>query len=252
MKIISYEKVYLSQKPALAEQIDCLSDEAWAEFLTHAGTRHWRSLFTTFADFQVLLCADDGEKVIAVGHTVPFVWNGKVEDLPLTMSEIFVRAVDAFEMKRKPNTLSAVAAIVAREFQGRGLSSEVLKAMQSSAVGHNLDNFIAPVRPTLKCLYPLTPFERYVEWKRDDGLPFDPWLRTHRKLGAVPLKIMPKSMTVKGTIAEWEEWTKMKFPETGEYIINGAMQPLFIDIEQNVGVCDDPNIWMQHNLHGNK
>ena len=240
-----YETVTLSQKPSLAGQIDRLSDEAWAEFLTHAGTRHWRSLFTTFADFQVLLCASDN-KVIAVGHTVPFIWDGTLEDLPETMNEIMDRAVDAFENNRKPNTLSAVAAIVGRKFRGSGMSSEVLKAMRSLAIKYDLENFIAPVRPVWKCLYPLTPFERYVEWKTEDGSPFDPWLRTHRKLGAVPLKIMPKSMTVKGTVADWEEWTKMKFPETGKYIIEGAMLPLIIDCKNNFGSCDDPNIWMRH------
>lgn len=245
-----FETIILSQKPSLAAQIDRLSDEAWAEFLRHSNTRHWRSLFNTFAEFQILLCAEGGE-VIAVGHTVPFFWGGTLEDLPDTMSEILDRAVDAFENNRKPNTLSAVAAIVGRKFRGRGISSEVLKAMRSLAIEHNLENFIAPVRPVLKSLYLLTPFERYVEWKKDDGSPFDPWLRTHRKLGAVPLKIMPKSMTVKGTVADWEEWTKMKFPETGEFIINGAMQPLVIDREQNVGYCDDPNIWMRHSLNRN-
>jgi hypothetical protein len=59
---------------------------------------------------------------------------------------------------------------------------------------------------------------------------------------------MPKSMTVTGTVAEWEEWTGMKFPESGEYIISGALQPLVINREDNVGHCNDPNIWMQHSM----
>lgn len=244
---MSYEIITLSRKPHLAEQIDRLSKQSWAKFLRQADTRHWRSLFTTFADFQILFCAP-ADEVIAVGHTIPFIWDGTIDDLPSTMNEIMDRAMDAYESRRKPTTLSAVAAMVARPFQKQGLSSEVLQAMRSLAVENNLQNFIAPVRPTLKSSYPLTPIERYAEWKRSDGSPFDPWLRVHWKLGAVPLKVIPKSMTVSGTVEEWEEWTDMKFPETGEYIISGALQPLSINREQNTGYCDDPNVWMQHSM----
>lgn len=245
---MSYEIVTLSRKPSLAEQIDRLSDEAWAEFLRHANTHHWRELFGAFADFQVLLCAP-GDKVIAVGHTIPFVWDGTIEDLPSTMNEIMERAMDAYQNRQQPTTLSAVAAIVARPFQRQGLSSAVLRAMKAIAVKHNLQNFIAPVRPILKSFYPLTPIERYAEWKQADGSPFDPWLRVHWKLGAVQLKVMPKSMTVTGTVAKWEEWMRMKFPESGEYIISGALQPLVINLENNIGHCDDPNIWMRHSMN---
>jgi len=60
-------------------------------------------------------------------------------------------------------------------------------------------------RPTLKSAYPLTPFERYVGWKRADGAPFDPWLRVHHRLGAEFLEIMPKALVVTGTVSKWEE-----------------------------------------------
>jgi len=33
---------------------------------------------------------------------------------------------------------------------------------------------VAPVRPTLRHRYPLTPIERYAEWRLGDGLLFDP------------------------------------------------------------------------------
>jgi hypothetical protein len=49
-----------------------------------------------------------------------------------------------------------------------------------------------------------------------------------------------------GTVAEWEQWTGMRFPESGEYIIPGALQPAQIDRENDTGRCDDPNVWMRH------
>ena len=42
----------------------------------------------------------------------------------------------------------------------------------------------APVRPTLKSAYPLTPMDRYVRWTDEEGLPVDTWMRVHARLGA--------------------------------------------------------------------
>jgi len=84
--------------------------------------------------------------------------------------------------------------------------------MRSLAEERGMHSLVAPVRPTLKSSYPLTPFERYVEWRREDGTPFDPWLRVHYRLGAELLKPMPRSLIVTGKISEWEEWTGRSFP----------------------------------------
>jgi hypothetical protein len=105
---------------------------------------------------------------------------------------------------------------------------------------------IAPVRPTLKESYPLTPMERYARWKRADGLPFDPWLRVHGRLGARFLRVAPRSMVIEGTISEWEEWTGMRFPESGAYVVQGALQPVVMDLEKDLGVYEEPNVWMHH------
>ena len=85
---------------------------------------------------------------------------------------------------------------------------------------------IAPVRPTWKERYPLTPIERYVLWRREDGLPYDPWLRTHERLGAEVLDVAPRSMTITGSRDEWEEWTGLQFPEDGDYVVPGALVPV--------------------------
>lgn len=120
------------------------------------------------------------------------------------------------------------------------------------AVKHKLRSFIAPVRPTMKSVYPLTPFERYVQWQRADGAPFDPWMRTHWRLKAQPLQVMSQAMTITETVPKWEEWTKMRFPESGEYVVPGALQLVTIDRAQDRGSYDDPNIWMQHPLIDNQ
>ena len=71
---------------------------------------------------------------------------------------------------------------------------------------------------------------------------------THCKNGAKVLTIAPQSMLIKGTIAEWEQWAKMQFPETGIYIVPGALTPVQIDCESNIGQYIEPNVWVQHEL----
>jgi hypothetical protein len=51
-----------------------------------------------------------------------------------------------------------------------------------------------------------------------------------------------------GTVADWEGWTGIKFPETGQYVVPGALQPVEIDRERNVGRYEDPGIWMLHRV----
>src|SRR5438046_6245629 len=113
---------------------------------------------------------------------------------------------------------------------------------------HSLASLIAPVRPTLKERYPLAPIERYAEWRRPDGLLFDPWMRVHERLGAAVLKPEPRSLRITGTVSEWEGWTAMAFPESGEYWFPHGLAPLKIDREQDEGAYWEPNIWMRHAL----
>ena len=105
--------------------------------------------------------------------------------------------------------------------------------MKLSAKDNNLKSLIVPVRPTLKSRYPLTSFDQYVTWKRTDGSPFGPWLRVHWKLGASVLGIAPRAMTVEGPVEEWENWTDMVFPASGESVVEGALQPITIDHVNN-------------------
>jgi len=71
-------------------------------------------------------------------------------------------------------------------------------------------------------------------------------LRTHERLGAEIVKVAPESIRVSGTVAEWEEWTEMALPESGAYVVPGALVPIEIDRERDEGVYAEPNVWMVH------
>jgi hypothetical protein len=49
-----------------------------------------------------------------------------------------------------------------------------------------------------------------------------------------------------GTVAEVEEWCGLAFPESGTYVVEGALAPVEIDRERDHGVYREPNVWMRH------
>jgi hypothetical protein len=231
-------------RPDLAERTGEI-DDVWPEFVHHARlNRHWHRLREDYADFQFVLYDEESDAVLGRGHSVPFGWDGSWDDLPDGVEGVFDRVFE--EGGREPTTLSAVAAVLDLRSQGRGLSGLIIDGMRAAAARGGLDCLVAPVRPTLKARYPLTPMERYVTWRREDGQLFDPWLRVHERLGAEILGVCPGSLFVTGTVGEWEEWTHMAYPDSGEYVIEGALVPVEIDRERDVGRYVEPNVWMRH------
>ena len=243
---MTYATFTLAEKPEFATQLDRLDDNSWPEFLFHNDIHHWHALFEIFLEYQVLFC--EGDTLIAGGHTIPIVWDGTVDDLPDTIEDILLRAIAAHEASITCNTQVAVAAMVSADHRGQGLSSALLKAMKVVGAANGLASLIVPVRPTLKPRYPLIPMEAYAAWQRDDGLPYDPWLRVHARLGARTLAIAPCTLTVTGTVAEWESWTNQPLPGSGDYVVAGALQPVHIDREKDNGRYEDPNVWVKHQI----
>jgi len=236
-----------SQRPDLVERLGEVED-VWPEFLHHTDATFnalWSRVRREFPDFQLVLYDEDTDSLVGRGQTIPFRWDGTFEDLPNGVDGV-VRRV--FDSGGEPTTLSALVAVVDPRYQRRGLSSLIIEGMRGLAAEHGLDALVAPVRPTLKARYPLTPMERYLGWRRADGQLFDPWLRVHERLGAEILGVCPGSLVVEGTVAEWEEWTGMAFPDSGSYVVEGALVPVEIDRAQDVGRYVEPNVWMRHTV----
>ncbi len=152
----------------------------------------------------------------------------------------------SFESGRPHDCLAALAISVLPERRGEGLAARMVDAMRDAGRSHGLRDLIAPVRPTLKDRYPLIPIERYVAWRRDDGTHFDPWVRIHERAGAEILAAAPESMRIEAPASEWEEWTEMRLPDDGDYVVPGMLAPL--RVWNGIGVHVEPNIWMRHRL----
>jgi hypothetical protein len=159
-----------------------------------------------------------------------------------------IEAFALLEHGGSPNALAALAVEIPPRHQGRRLSRAMLDGMRDLAVRHGLDALVAPVRPSWKERYPLTPIERYAEWTTADGLPFDPWMRVHTRMGAEILKPEPESLLITGDPDEWEHWTGLAFPESGDYVFPHGLATVQIDRQAGSGVYWEPNVWMLHRV----
>ncbi len=248
-----YTIATLAERPDLTGPIDDVASVSWPEFMLQdpITDRFWGQMITKFPGHQFALLDPESGAVAAMGNSVPFRWEGDIADLPGGGWDwVMEHACTGHDAGLVPNLVSAIQIVIAPDYRGRGVSQHAVNAMRQIARRAGFDTLVAPVRPNVKAQYPLMPMERYITWKRPDGLPFDAWLRVHARIGAEIVKVAPESMLISGTVAQWEAWTGMLFPESGAYVIPGALNPVQIDRAQDRGTYTEPNVWMRHALNG--
>ena len=235
-----------SDRPDLDEQSTAALLSVWPEFIFHdqVSSELMPRVPDCFPQYDIRIL--DGGEVVAGGWGVLLRWNATAEALPAGYDGALISAVTGHENAVPPDTLCVMAAAVRRDRQGAGLGGQVLTALQARATAAGLQRMIAPVRPVLKSRYPLTPMADFARWTRADGTHLDPWIRTHQRLGAVILGPAPRSMVITGTVTEWEEWAGLAFPETGRYVVPGALDLVEIDREKDLGIYAETNLWMRH------
>lgn len=221
----------------------------WPQSMFHdpVAAEHYPTMFGRYPDFQFYI-QDAAGTVVASGNSIPLAWNGTLDDLPTGWDDGLTRGALGVLSGVEPNTLCAIQAMISGRSLGQGLGAVPVQTMRTLAMAAGFDALIAPVRPSYKERYPLTEIGRYVTWTREDGMLFDPWLRVHQRAGASIMKVAPESMTISGTVADWETWAEMSFPSSGDYIVPGALAPVTMDVENDRGRYVEPNVWMLHAL----
>ena len=232
-----------AERPELLQRREELG-ATWHEFMHHDAVSDvcWNRQYEEFPDLQLYL-VDEEDQLLAECNAVVIPFGP--DELPDDGWDAAL--AQAFE-GRPAKAVSAIAIAIGVDHRGKGLSQTMLGAMRETVAARGLSDLVAPVRPSLKHRDPLTPIERYVQWTRDDGKLLDPWLRVHESAGAKLIRVAPESMRIAGTVAQWEAWTKLVFPESGSYIVPGALVPVEIDRERDEGVYVEPNVWMHHRV----
>jgi hypothetical protein len=236
-----------AERPDLADRGPA-SEDVWPEYNLYGDVlgEWWGTLLEELPEFQFALYDEAADAVLAEGHTGPLAWSGDDAALPDGIDAAIVSVVEGRRAGRPADTLCALAAEVAPGARRGGLAGELLRGMRELAGRAGLRRLIAPVRPSWKERYPLAPIEHYVTWRRADGQLLDPWMRLHERLGARVATPLPRSMRISGTVDDWERWTGLPLPESGEYVFPQGLAPLTVDREAGIGMYWEPNVWMVH------
>lgn len=223
---------------------------AWPEFLYHDPVA--AALYAGLVRAHPRLCVvaydqDEPDRPVGKGCALPFTPTG--DEPPDTGYDAVLLGAAADRLAgRRGARISAVEIVVQVARRGTGLSALLLAALRRAAAGEGYRELLAPVRPTGKHLVPDEPMRSYARRTRPDGLPADPWLRTHVRAGGAIGRVASCSMTVAGTPAQWREWTGLPFDAPGPVAVSGALAPVHCAPEDDRAVYVEPNVWVSHPL----
>jgi GNAT superfamily N-acetyltransferase len=154
------------------DELEPLFGGAFPAFITadQVAKKYIGQVREWFPDLDIILI-DEDDVPVATGWGVPIRWNGETADLPGGYTDTLRRAVEGRERGDTPGTLVICGGIVSRARQGQGLAGELITALRDLAPAAGLNRVIAPVRPTLKRQYPLTPIETFARAGHDRTVP---------------------------------------------------------------------------------
>jgi hypothetical protein len=145
-----------------------------------------------------------------------------------------------------PNCVCLNVANVLPETRQLGLAQILLEKSKAVTKELGFSTLIAPVRPVRKSEFPNLTMAEFLEKRTDANEIFDPWLRTHSKLGGEILNVCNESVVITATVKKWREWTGLALTQSGDYPLAGALAPLHVELEKNLGTYREPNIWVRY------
>jgi GNAT superfamily N-acetyltransferase len=243
----------LAERPDLEPSLWSLTGE-WPAFMLQdpIADLYFADFERVFPEFALVAYDErQPERLVARAFSVPFAFGSEArrERLPDDGWDGVVRWAWLDRVRDRPTThVSALDITVASEYRGFGLSTRMLTALRDNAARLGFAELVAPVRPGGKQREPRTPMTEYTRRTRDDGMPEDPWLRTHVRAGGEIESVCPRSMVIAGTLAEWRGWTGLAFDSTGDVVVPGALVPVCANVEHGTAVYVEPNVWVRHRL----
>ena len=70
------------------------------------------------------------------------------------------------------------------------------------------------------------------------------WNTIRDQLGARIVKTCEHSMVIRGTATDWATVDGAPLPESGDYVVSGALSPVELNRETDCGQHLVPNVWM--------
>ncbi|MGE0742862.1 MAG: transferase [Hyphomonadaceae bacterium] len=235
-----------ADSPALRKAAMAIEQAAWSSLgflnFTRAHFSFYQDLLDQHADCQLCLVDEATGYPVAVGNCVPLACD--FDNLPPEGWDWIVESAAKGNTQR--NALGALAISVPGIHRGKGVARMMIDEFRKLAERKGLDGVIAPVRPSEKHRHPFISIDEYLGWTDDRGRAFDPWLRSHLAAGGKIIRPAERSMTVEEPIGFWEMWTGRSFTESGQYALDGALTPVGIDLDRDVGSYVEPNVWFAY------
>ncbi len=202
--------------------------------LTHGHRQH----LTATAPELSFVVLEEGRPV-AVVRAVRLRWDGSSGGAPgAGAGEALARAGEP-----GAKTFAVLDVMVAFGARGRGIGRRVLAALDDRRRETGLERLLVLLRPHTKADYPLVPFARYAAFTRDDGEPFDPWLRTAWQVGLRPVRGVDRSLVARAGLDDWRRWLEVELPGSGPYLVPGAIKPAILETERDEGRYREPHLW---------
>ncbi len=237
----------ISERPDLVDALWDLGD-LWPPFMLHDPTAdlYYDRCTRLFPD--LVLVAEDARApgtVVARGFAVPFA--ARSTPFPDEGWDAVIRWGIEDVVDGRPTTHASALEITIRlEYRGVGLAARMIEAMRAAAARRGAAALVAPVRPSAKHLDPQVPMDDYADRVRADGLPEDPWLRTHVRAGGRLVGVAPRSMTIVGSLDDWHEWTGVRLDRSGPVEVDRALVPVIVDLDREHAIYVEPNVWVSH------
>ncbi len=190
----------------------------------------------------------NNDRLIGHGVLCRISWDESINDLPIGWSDSTYRS--SIEKNYK-NTYVALFARVQNEFRQQGYAAKLIKFMKEFSIIEN-KNLIIPLRPPFryKKEYAQMSFSDFSSLVRDDGMPLDPWIRLHQRIGATRLSTSEFSHQHVMSMQDFcSSFPYVKYDKTGYYMvsINKEIYNSFVDVERGVVTINQGCLWVRHN-----
>ncbi len=235
--------------PNLKKAAAAIEQAAWSELgylnFTRPHYELYAELLDRYADYQLCLVDTQRGYPVAVANCVPLCVTD-IDDLPPEGWDWVVETAAARKPGVPANMLGALAISVPVVHRAKGYARTMIEALVALAAIRGLDGLIAPVRPSAKADHPRVSIEDYITWTDSNGRPFDPWLRSHMAAGGRLVGPCSRSMVVEEHVGFWESWSRQSFAASGRYEVDGALVPVEIDLDRQLGRYEEPNVWVAY------
>ena len=239
-------------RPLGANRSDQVTD-VWPEYNEQGDVldEHWSRLDEDFPSSSSSSTTRSADAALAHGHSIPCALgrHGRGPAGRDRRARSSTRVGSATRAASR-TTLSALAIEIPPAHQGGGLSRTMIgaHARHRSATTASPD-LIAPLRPTWKERYPLTPIERYASWTRDGRAPvrpLDPPARPPRRGDRPADTAVAPDHGHRGRLGGVDRRCRSRRAAT--YVFPHGLAPLDVDREPDRGEYWEPNVWVHHRV----